>query len=80
MAGFIDKIEYNVTELRVLDDLIELNNLTIVDVMKSLIQPCDELLIKCKWENRLVECSSLFDASETYYGNCCTFNKNNKIK
>lgn len=80
MIGFIDKVAYNANELKILDDFIELNNLTISDIMKSLIQPCDELLIKCKWEHELVACSSVFDASQTYYGNCCTFNKNNKIK
>lgn len=79
-AGFINKVPYNQTRLNVLDEIFAANRLQPKEVMSALVQPCDEYLIKCRWEGAMVPCKTIFDSTFTYYGSCCTFNFRNKIK
>lgn len=36
--------------------------------------PCSNLLFRCRWEGKIVDCKELFSVSETYQGFCCSFN------
>lgn len=42
--------------------------------MKKLMYPCTKLMVKCRWEGRIIDCKKLFKISETYQGYCCSFN------
>lgn len=49
-------------------------NWTIEDVMFSIMQPCDRMLRKCLWLNKMIPCNKLFQVSKTTQGFCCSFN------
>lgn len=78
--GFLEDIDYNRDYLKLLDDIFRKNNMTPTMVMSALIQPCEDLTIKCRWQMALVPCNEIFTKSLTYFGNCCTFNKNSQIE
>lgn len=79
-GGFIDQIQYNTNDLKILDDIFAFNKLTPTQVMSALIQPCDELLARCRWRDEIIPCNTIIETTFSEYGICCTFNKNNKIK
>lgn len=62
-----------------LDTVFRANNITPAAVMASLVQPCDEIMIKCRWQGKMVPCKEIFDSSLTYFGSCCSFNSNNRM-
>ncbi|KAG5897776.1 hypothetical protein JTB14_019994 [Gonioctena quinquepunctata] len=73
--NYPNEIEYNVTELNVLQEVLERNNLTdISSVMEELSQSCDEMLTSCSWERISIKCSDFFGTSLTSDGYCCSFN------
>ncbi|CAH0561298.1 unnamed protein product [Brassicogethes aeneus] len=43
-------------------------------IMKILAQPCDSLLLECKWNDTVRDCSTIFRTIKTTYGFCCSFN------
>lgn len=73
-AGFMDHIEYNIQDLEELDRILALNNVTTLDAIEYLHQPCSELLFRCRYEYKLQPCDLLFQRTMTYHGVCCTFN------
>lgn len=48
--------------------------------MKKLMYPCTNLLFRCRWEGKIVDCKDLFHVSETYQGYCCSFNIKKPLK
>ncbi|KAJ8713877.1 hypothetical protein PYW08_007497 [Mythimna loreyi] len=46
----------------------------VVDIMKALAPSCDEMLIKCTWAGKEVDCKSIFQVRRTILGHCCAFN------
>lgn len=38
-------------------------------------QPCDEMLVMCKFGNQLIDCFKIFETALTDDGLCCTFNQ-----
>lgn len=74
-AGFIDNIEYDVEQLWQMDAILSANNYTTEMVAKYLHQPCAELIVKCRWEFKIVPCEEIFEVSMSYHGSCCTFKK-----
>lgn len=70
-------INFNMTELSILQNVLTFNDYVLPQsYMRRITINCNELLIKCKWDNRETDCSSLFTASYTTDGICCTFNAN----
>lgn len=77
-SGFVDNIDYDVADLELLSTVFEMNRYGVRQMMVTLQQPCDELFVKCRWEDEIVPCDRLFQQTFAYYGNCCTFNRNNQ--
>lgn len=77
--GFMFDIDYKREHLEMLDTVFKSNNMTIPFVMTALLQSCDELIIKCRWENSIIPCNQLYNASVGYFGSCCSFNANDQI-
>ncbi|CAG4931593.1 unnamed protein product [Parnassius apollo] len=73
----------NINELKHLQDVIERNRYSALDVMSLLPQRCDRFLKRCFFEQKIYPCEVLFDSILTQNGMCCIFNsiyyfKNNK--
>ncbi|XP_066589222.1 sodium channel protein Nach-like [Prorops nasuta] len=77
MLEFLDPGAYEgdiSKNLTVLQDVFDYNNLSITDVIYSTTQNCSDLIHKCKWNGKIVQCTSLFDPSFSRDGLCCSFN------
>lgn len=73
--SYPDGVAFNEPDLKVLQSVLERNDYSdVVLVMRKITQSCDELLVKCKWENREFNCMELFEYSFTVDGLCCSFN------
>ncbi|CAB3248766.1 unnamed protein product [Arctia plantaginis] len=60
---------------RIIDDaLLDELEINIPNLMQKLSPRCDEMLIKCKWAGREVNCSEIFHTRRTGLGHCCAFN------
>lgn len=79
-SGFFRRIRYNKTELEILQSIIELNRYSIGEAMHFIQQSCDELFVRCRYEDETVQCSELFKPKLSHYGTCCTFNGNHEHK
>ncbi|XP_072949205.1 uncharacterized protein [Epargyreus clarus] len=44
------------------------------ELMRSLTPSCEDLLLRCSWNEKPMNCSDLFDFRLTMNGYCCTFN------
>ncbi|XP_052132622.1 sodium channel protein Nach-like [Frankliniella occidentalis] len=54
--------------------LLTYNNVTSDVLTESLSQPCEDLIERCSWEGREVNCSRVFTRTMSYLGYCCSFN------
>lgn len=43
-------------------------------VQGEILEPCDELLVKCKWLNQIVDCLDIVETVRMPEGFCCAFN------
>ncbi|XP_034256210.1 sodium channel protein Nach-like isoform X2 [Thrips palmi] len=57
-----------------LDAILKYNNLTPEVVLEQVGQTCSELIERCSWEGREVDCPSVFSRTMTFMGFCCSFN------
>ncbi|XP_034238920.1 sodium channel protein Nach-like [Thrips palmi] len=57
-----------------LDVILKHNNLTPEAVLEEVGQPCSEMLERCSWEGREVNCSTIFSRTMSFMGFCCAFN------
>lgn len=73
--GFVDYIEYNETDLEIMQEVLLNNRYDVARAMSFLQQPCDELFVRCRWQDTFYPCEELFKPSTAYHGSCCTFNK-----
>ncbi|CAK1583458.1 unnamed protein product [Parnassius mnemosyne] len=71
-TSLLEKI--NTNELKYLQDLIEANRYSALDVMSLLPQRCDRFLKRCIFQRKIYPCNVLFDSILTQYGMCCIFN------
>lgn len=55
-------------------ELLNENRYDVRTTMKDLMYPCSRLMFKCRWQNEIVDCKTLFKMTETYQGFCCGFN------
>lgn len=44
-------------------------------ISPKMTQPCDEMLVTCKYGSELLHCSDIFETTLTDDGLCCTFNQ-----
>lgn len=74
-AGFIDNVDYNVEELQQMHEILTANNYTTLQATEYLHQPCNQLMIRCRYQYKIQPCEDLFVDIMSYHGSCCTFNK-----
>ncbi|XP_068895417.1 sodium channel protein Nach-like isoform X1 [Tenebrio molitor] len=66
---------YNMTELMILHDVLLENNYNEIGaVMKKIMQPCEDMILKCMWQFKTVPCREIFEETLTTEGPCCSFN------
>ncbi|RLU26310.1 hypothetical protein DMN91_000104 [Ooceraea biroi] len=64
-------VQKNLTRLQ---NIIDDNDLSILDVISSITRNCSTLLIMCKWKGLVVSCDKHFKQSLAREGFCCSFN------
>ncbi|XP_059611780.1 sodium channel protein Nach-like [Phlebotomus argentipes] len=75
IIGFSDYIsDVNPDHLATLQDILNANNVSIATTMRLVQQSCSSLLVRCRWEGKIVNCSSIFSPLPTFRGFCCSFN------
>ncbi|KAJ3653948.1 hypothetical protein Zmor_013169 [Zophobas morio] len=57
-----------------LQDILDMNDLSIEKVMDKIAPKCSDLLQRCKWKGEEKRCESIFETIKTTEGYCCTFN------
>ncbi|XP_017773247.1 PREDICTED: sodium channel protein Nach-like [Nicrophorus vespilloides] len=57
-----------------LKQLLNVNGYSELDAFKEISMSCEEMLVKCKWEEREYNCSRLFTETFTDQSRCCSFN------
>lgn len=75
--GFFATTSYNQSELNILENIVNKTSYSIQDVMEQMQMTCDDMLLKCRFEGRNINCSDIFKSTTSQYGLCCIFNKNN---
>ncbi|XP_022829249.1 sodium channel protein Nach-like [Spodoptera litura] len=65
---------YKLSDLMRVEHLLDYNSITVETAGRLLTATCEETLIKCRWNRRLVNCSDLFEMEFTGDGFCCVFN------
>lgn len=69
LAGFTNSINsFDETELDDLYQILYDNRFDVKLTMRKLLYPCSQLLYRCRWQGRMVDCKEMFRASETYQG------------
>ncbi|KAF9411515.1 hypothetical protein HW555_009707 [Spodoptera exigua] len=59
-------------QLLLLDNLLTISNTTLAHMMMNYAPNCDEeMIIKCRYQKRMVPCQQLFEKKLTYWGVCC---------
>ncbi|KAJ3642287.1 hypothetical protein Zmor_025087 [Zophobas morio] len=72
-----DGARSKIRELVEFQTILKRSGLKLIDVIKDLAIPCDELLVSCVWQTRDVKCSEIFQMKLTQSGFCCVFNNYN---
>nr|XP_012545990.2 sodium channel protein Nach [Bombyx mori] len=74
-AFYSPDVVYNVRDLQRIEYVLYYNNLVDMEATgRRLMTSCEETLIRCRWNNAVVNCSSLFIMELTGDGFCCVFN------
>ncbi|XP_050324973.1 sodium channel protein Nach [Bactrocera neohumeralis] len=75
--GFIsDDYTYATEDIVLLQNLIDVNNISTLTFMQNLQWNCSDIFFRCRFMWRIVDCSEIIEVSRTYYGYCCSFNLN----
>lgn len=77
VMGFTNpsSVSFTLKSLQRLQRILVLNNYSdVYSAVKEVTRSCEELLLKCKWINSIVDCKTLFFESYTTDGICCSFN------
>lgn len=73
--GFMDKMEdVNATQLEVIQSLLQENRYDVYTTMQHLMVPCNDMIVKCRFDGQNIDCARLFERSYTWQGYCCSFN------
>ncbi|XP_003395943.2 sodium channel protein Nach [Bombus terrestris] len=57
-----------------LQNIFDMNKLSIPTIMNSVTRNCQSLLESCKWKSKIENCSTIFRSSISRDGLCCSFN------
>ncbi|XP_044020897.1 sodium channel protein Nach-like [Aphidius gifuensis] len=74
LALFDPGVFDNLDNIHHLQNLLDNNNVTVVDVMRQISPDCSRLLIGCKWKGNQVNCGKIIKQSLSRDGFCCSFN------
>lgn len=74
----LDDNRYTSQDIGEMESVLSLNNLTIQQFVEHLRWNCDEILYRCRFSGNIVDCSTLFQLSKTFFGHCCSFNLRQK--
>ncbi|XP_063706173.1 sodium channel protein Nach-like [Culicoides brevitarsis] len=73
--GFMQKLEtVNYTQLELMQNLLQENRYDVFMTMQGLMVPCNDMIVKCRYNGEIVDCARLFERSYTWQGYCCSFN------
>lgn len=64
----------NETEYKLLHSILQMNNLSVVNLTTTLKPTCDEMIQGCLWKGNVVRCAEIFQTINTIDGLCCSFN------
>ncbi|CAH0690027.1 unnamed protein product [Spodoptera exigua] len=69
-----EKKPSNFADNKLIDDYDKLFGSETVNIMKAMAPSCEEMLLRCLWGGKPVNCSSIFSIRRTVLGHCCAFN------
>ncbi|EDW33593.1 GL11823 [Drosophila persimilis] len=73
--GFmLDDERFADQDIEQMESVLTLNNLTLEQFVEHLRWDCREILYRCRYHGKIINCSELFQLSKTFFGNCCSFN------
>ncbi|CAL8073009.1 unnamed protein product [Orchesella dallaii] len=58
----------------ILNEIMDLYNNELGDLYKDVTHNCEDMILKCMWENKVLPCQKLFFEIDTRHGHCCVFN------
>lgn len=64
----------NESEYELLHGILQMNNLTVLELMNELAPKCNEMLKACQWKGSIQRCDTLYQSVKTIEGVCCSFN------
>ncbi|XP_068085172.1 sodium channel protein Nach-like [Anabrus simplex] len=67
----VEQFKFNISKLL---QVLKEHDLSMDKLMLEVTQPCDSMMIKCKWRGELKPCKELFTMHKTDSGFCCSFN------
>ncbi|EDV98370.1 sodium channel protein Nach [Drosophila grimshawi] len=74
-SGFmLDDARFAPEEIELMESVLLTNNLTMVQFVHQLRWDCNEILHRCRYHGDIMDCSRLFQLSQTFFGHCCSFN------
>ncbi|KAM7342772.1 nach isoform 2-T2 [Cochliomyia hominivorax] len=78
--GFMyDNYKYSLKDLKIMEEVLTLNNINIVQFMSQISWNCSDIIYKCRYKDEIVPCTDLFQVSHTFTGYCCSFNLNQSV-
>ncbi|XP_065368706.1 sodium channel protein Nach [Calliphora vicina] len=78
--GFLyDGVKYSPKELNLFEEVLVLNNLSILQFVQKFSWSCSDLMFKCRYKDEIVPCGELFQIAHTFSGYCCSFNLNQSV-
>ncbi|XP_075972459.1 sodium channel protein Nach-like [Anticarsia gemmatalis] len=73
-AFFSPDVPFDTKDLMNLEKLLQYNDLDVETAGQILTATCEEILIRCQWNQKDMNCSELFRMEITGDGFCCVFN------
>ncbi|XP_037297418.1 sodium channel protein Nach-like [Manduca sexta] len=73
-AFFSPDVVYQREDLENIEHFLRHNGLEVDAAGRKLMTTCEETLIRCRWNGKMVDCSMLFQMELTGDGYCCVFN------
>ncbi|KAG7309081.1 hypothetical protein JYU34_004970 [Plutella xylostella] len=67
-------VDYSTEELMRMEYVLRYNDLDVESTGMKLMTSCEEMLVRCRWRNQMVNCSEIFHMQVTGDGICCIFN------
>ncbi|XP_033606268.1 sodium channel protein Nach isoform X3 [Cryptotermes secundus] len=74
LPALINPRKIDLQQAHMAQDMLFRAGYNITDLMLELAPPCEEILVKCIWQDAESNCSDLFQVSKSVLGVCCSFN------